>query len=496
MNIDMTAFSTYTLRLAATTVLSLLLSACTVGPDYRKPDTVLPKDWTSAQDNPAESNDIASEQVWWQSFHDPVLNQLIAKAAGSNLDVKIAETRITEARAARASADAVLFPGGDMMASANRQGNQIGFPSGGGPAGLSTLVKQPFNIFKTGFDASWELDLFGGHHRDAESAKAELEASAVSRDDVLISTLAEVARTYVDIRLYQSQLSVLQETIASDMKTTAITKQRFEVGETAGIDVSRSEAQQQHDQTQIPYYRNLLAQAEYSMDVLLGEQPGAAHALVKAAAAVPVSDRQLVLATPAAVIAQRPDIRNAEHKLASATAQQGVAVAKYFPDISLAGFIGLFNTNAGNFLNVSSKSWSMGANVLWPILSFGSLSANLDAADARQQEALAKYQKAIISALSDIERSFTAYTEQDNYTRSLEKATAADLHVYDIALERYKEGLTSFLDVLDAQRRLYASQNQLTLAKAQTSQNLIAVYKSLGGSWKPASESGTEAEKH
>jgi outer membrane protein TolC len=247
---------------------------------------------------------------------------------------------------------------------------------------------------------------------------------------------------------------------------------------------------------QIPYFSNLLAQAEYSMDVLLGERPGVTHALVKTGGPVPVTDKKLILAAPASVIANRPDISNAERKLAAATAQQGVAVSKFFPDISLTGFIGLFNTNAGNLLSVSSKSWTMGANVLWPILSYGALSANLDAADAKQREALTRYQKSILSALSDVERSFTAYTEQEKYMQSLEKSTTADLHVYAIARERYKEGLTSFMEVLDAERTLYASQNQLTLAKAQSSQNLIAVYKNLGGSWKPAPISGADVQQH
>ncbi|MDD5275935.1 MAG: efflux transporter outer membrane subunit [Methylovulum sp.] len=465
--------------------LSLVLSACMVGPDYRKPDTPLPKDWVSSQNKKTAKGEVASELAWWQNFHDPVLNQLMAKAANGNLDVKIAGTRIAQARASSAFANAALFPVGDMMASATRQANQIGFPNSA-PASLSSAVKQPFNIFKTGFDASWELDLFGGHRREAESARAELAASAISLDDVLISTLAEAARTYIEIRQYQAQLRVAEETIAADMKTTAITQQRVELGETAGLDVSRAEAQQQHDQTQIPYYRNLLTQAEYSLDVLLGEQPGAAHRLLNAASAIPASDKQLILAAPASVIAQRPDIRSAERKLASATAQQGAAVAKFFPDISLVGFIGLFNTDAGSLLRVSSKSWTMGANVLWPILSYGSLSANLDAANAKQQEALVKYQQTIISALADVERSFSAYTEQEKYTQSLEKATAADLNISEIALRRYEEGLASFLDVLDAQRGLYASQNQLALAKAQSAQNLIAVYKSLGGSWEVA----------
>jgi NodT family efflux transporter outer membrane factor (OMF) lipoprotein len=463
----------------------LLLTSCMMGPDYRKPDIDLPKTWVSAQDPHNEKDNAAIEQTWWQNFHDPVLNQLIAKASGSNLDIKIAETRIAEARALRDSAEALLFPVGDMMASANRQSNQIGFPSGV-PSSFSGALKKPFNIFKTGFDASWELDLFGGRRREAESAGAELDASLISSEAVLISTLAEIANTYVDIRRYQSQLNIALETVESDKKTTGITKQLFDDGKTAGIDVSRIEALQHQDQTQVSFYSNLLAQAEFGMDILLGEQPGTAHRLVNPVSALPVSDKKLVLVAPAYVIAQRPDVRNAERKLAAATAQQGVAVAKFFPDISLAGFIGLFNTNAGNLLNVSSKSWSMGANVLWPILSYGSLSANLDAADAKQQEALVKYKMTIISALSDVERSFHAYVEQESYSRSMEEAAAAYRHVYEIALKRYQEGLASYLEVLDSQRRLYAAQNQLTLANAQTSRNLIAVYKSLGGGWKPA----------
>ena len=463
--------------------LSFLLSACMVGPDYQKPPTVLPTAWVSAPAQPDQDH-LAIEQTWWKNFNDPVLDRLIAKATTNNLDVKISEERISQARASQSAATAALFPVGDMMANANRQSNLIGLPSGTSSP-LTSALKKPFNIFKTGFDASWELDLFGGHRREAESARAELEASALSRDDLVISILAEVAATYIEIRQYQTQLNLAQETLDADIKTTTITQQRIELGETAGVDVSKMESQQQRDQTQIPNFSNLLSQAEYRMDVLLGEKPGATHALVKPVKALPIMDQKLLLAAPASVIAQRPDIRIAERKLASATAQEGVATAKFFPDISLVGFIGLFNTNAGNLLNVSSKSWSMGANVLWPILSFGSLSANLSGAEARQQEALTKYQKTIISALSDVESSLTAYTEQEKYFQSMEKATAADQNIYDIAVKRYEEGLASYLEVLEVQRKLYSSQNQLTLAKAQTAHTLVAIYKSLGGGWKP-----------
>ncbi|MDO9104183.1 MAG: efflux transporter outer membrane subunit [Methylovulum sp.] len=468
--------------------LGLLLPACMVGPDYRQPATSLPKAWLASQGRQI-LNGAETELAWWRHFHDPVLNQLITKATRGNWDVKMASARIAEARAVRASSDAALFPVGDMMASANRQANQIGFPDSA-PASLSSAVKQPFNIFKMGFDASWELDLFGGHRREAESAQAELEASSLAHDDIVISVLAEVARTYIEIRQSQTQLQIAQQIADSNKQTTSITHQVFNMGETAGMNVSIAEAQQQQVQAQIPYYRSLLAQSEFSLDVLLGEQSGAAHGLIKPIPDLPVGDKQLLLAAPASVIAQRPDIRNAERKLASATAQQGVAMAKFFPDISLIGFIGLFNTNAGNLLNVSSKSWSVGGNVLWPILSYGSLSANLATADAKQQEALANYQKSVIRALSDVERSFSAYIEQEKYTQSVENAVAAELTVYKIARGRYEQGLASFLEVLDVQRNLYTAQSQLILAQAQTAQNLIAVYKSLGGSWKPTPVSG------
>ena len=459
--------------------LSLLLPGCMLlGPDYKKPDNLLPSDWHSAAS--AENHAIA--QAWWRNFHDPLLEQFIEKAAASNLDLKIATTRIAQARATRASAQAALLPSGDLMASANRQANQIGFPGGGGSP-ISQIIKQPFTIFKSGFDASWELDLFGGHRRDAEAAGADLEASMLSHDDLLISVQAEVAHTYLDIRQNQTQWQLAENILSADQKTYEIMQQRFAVGDVAGLEVSRVTTQLEQDNGQTAYYRNLLAQAEYSMDLLLGETPGATQSLLTPVSGIPQCGQELIPATPAKVIAQRPDIRIAERKLAAATAQQGSALAKFFPDISLTGFIGLFNTNAANFINAGSKSWSMGANVLWPILSYGTLAANLDAADAKQQEALSNYQKSILSALSDVERSLTAYQTQQNTLQALERATTAEQNNSTIAQERYTAGVTSYLEVLDAERKLFALQNQLILAQALSAKNLIAVYKSLGGGW-------------
>jgi outer membrane protein TolC len=230
------------------------------------------------------------------------------------------------------------------------------------------------------------------------------------------------------------------------------------------------------------------------MDVLLGEKAGATAQLITSTAPVPVADKALLLAAPAKVIASRPDVRVAERKLASATAEQGVAAAQFFPDVSLTGFLGLLNADAGNLLRTDSKSWDIGGGVLWPILNYGKLSANLHASNARQQEALAQYQKAIITAINDVERSVTAYTKEEDHRAALEAAANDDQHALKIAQDRYKEGLSSFIEVLDAERTLYAAQSQTAASAALASQNLISVYKSLGGGWKDVKTDNKEPE--
>jgi NodT family efflux transporter outer membrane factor (OMF) lipoprotein len=461
---------------------ALTLAACEVGPDYQKPETALPVTWLADEARAADAK-ASVDQQWWNNFHDPVLTQLIERATTGNLDIKIAETRILEARAQVASADAALLPTGDVKSTATREANQFAFPGGAGNP-FGSLLKKPFNSFQNGFDASWELDLFGGNRRAAEAASAQMESSEASRDDVMVSLMAEVARTYVDIRQYQAQLAIVEDTLASDRKALDIAQQRFHAGDAPGIDKIQAESALEQAQTQLPLNRNLLAQAEYSMDVLIGEQPGATHALVAQAAPIPVSNEKLLLAAPASVIAQRPDIRVSERKLAAATGMQGVAVAKFFPDISLSGFFGSLTTDGSQILHGGSQSWLASGGITWPILSYGSLSANLDSANAQQQEAMADYQKTILGALSDVERSLAAYNEQRKFLHAASNAVEKDRHARDIAQERYKNGLTSFIDVLDADRTLFASQDQLTKARAEASQDLIAVYKSLGGGWK------------
>jgi NodT family efflux transporter outer membrane factor (OMF) lipoprotein len=466
-----------------TAFLGLLLASCAVGPDYEKPETKLPDSWKAADGKDAQAE---VEQTWWQNFNDPTLSQLIDKALAGNYDLKIAEARISSARAARFSADTALLPTGDAKGSVTREANQlpvpVSFPG----------ISDPFDIYQTGFDASWELDLFGGKKRALEAATYDLQASEASFGDARVSLLAEVARTYVDIRQYQAQLKIAEATVAADQHTLDITKQRVEAGTAAGLDATQAEALLNEAETQIANYNSQLTQAEYGMDLLLGEQPGAAQSIISDAGSVPAASKKLILAAPAAVIDNRPDIKMAERKLASATAQQGVATAQFYPDISLSGFVGLLNTNAANLATNASKSWMLGGSVLWPILSFGKLEANLESADAAQQEAMVTYQKTIIAALSDVEKSVTAYTQQEKFHDSLTKSVDGNRHASDIARQRYKEGMTSFLEVLDADRTLYTSQIKQAQSDADTTRDLIAVYKSLGGGWEPAATVATK----
>ena len=455
-----------------------ILGACTVGPDYSSPKTDVPQSWLAS----SSTEEVQLQANWWKHFNDPVLDKLIEKAESSNFDLKIAENRITEARASRQMAKSDLLPQANAKASAQREGNQLQFP--GAPASL----KKPFSIYQAGFDASWEADIFGGKKRELESTTAELQASESSLNSIKISMLAEVAKNYINIRQYQAQIKLANDTLAADEKTLEINNKLFKAGTSPKLDVIQAQSRVNDTKSQLPKYESMLAQTEYATDVLLAEKPGYTHSLTMEVKPIPLTDKDLILSAPAKVIANRPDIVMAERKLASATAQQGVATAAFYPDISLSGFIGLMNVDGAHLLESGSKSWSLSGGILLPILNYGKLSANLSATDARQQEALTDYQKSVITALSDVESSVTAYQKDEQEHAALASSVEQKEHAAKIADDRYKLGMTSFLEVLDAKRAQYTTQQQLLISTATTSQNIVAVYKSLGGAWEPAAK--------
>lgn len=455
----------------------ILLASCKVGPDYHPPSADTPKSWLSAKLQPDSDKKTEIEKGWWKHFNDPVLDELIDKGIAGNFDLKIAGARIEEARATREYAKEDLLPTADVKADGNRQANRIAF--GNTPFDLA----KPFNTFEAGFDASWELDLFGGKRRALEADTALFTAEIYSRDDARVQMLAEIARVYVDIRRYQAEIAIADDTVKSAEETVKITNERFENGSTSKLDFLQATTELMQVKSQAIAYQNLLAQSEYQLDLLLGKNPGEAHKIVSAVKPIPTGDDKLVIAAPAEVIAKRPDVRVAERKLAASTAKHGVAIAKLYPDISLSGFIGTLNTNSDKLLSATSKSWDFGGTLLWPILDYGRLSANIKAAKAEEKEALITYQKAVINALIDVERSLTAYNKENENSELVEKAVAENQNTVDIAKQRYNAGITSFTDVLDAERNLYTAQTKLADSNANKAQDFIAVYKSLGGGW-------------
>lgn len=449
-------------------------TSCKVGTDYHAPESDLPAGWLNKS---PECTPLLLEAKWWKSFHDPVLDALIAKAASGNYDLKIAADRIREARAVTASAKADLLPTVNTIADGERQGNRIAF--GNTPFNLA----KPFNTFETGFDASWELDLFGGNRRKVEADNALLIAAIADAQNQRISLYAELAGTYIDLRRYQAQLNVAQATVQADEHTLSIASERYRTGNASNLDAIEAQSKLAEAQGQIPYYQSLIASTELALDVLFGEKPGAAHALTAVPSPLPDAPTDVILAAPSSVIATRPDIRAAERQLAAATAQRNVAVAQFFPDISLSGFFGLLNTSADQLLRANSKSWSVGGNVLWPILNYGHLSAGLHQADARQAEALDTYRKAVLVALADVERSVTSLQDETARQKTLAESAQRETRAVAIASDRYKAGVTSFTDVLEADRTLYLAQNRQIDSEAATLRDVIALYKSLGGAW-------------
>lgn len=457
-------------------ILCLTLTSCKLGPDYHTPDMLLPSHWIEGKTS--GNKNATLQQDWWKQFHDPVLDGLIDRALTQNLDLKIAEARIAEARAVVQANRADLFPVGDLKATGTREANEVALGNLSFP--------KPFNLFQTGFDASWEADLFGGNKRAVESSVALLKAGEATRDDAQVSLLAEVARDYMTIRKLQAQIVVAKAQAESEQTNVKIQQELFTTGNTAETDTIGARTLLLQSQSQLLSYQNTLIVSEYALDLLLGEKPGYVKTVVADIKPVDVADRNILLQAPAEVIANRPDIRVADRQLAASTAEIGIAKAKLFPDISLSGFLGFLNTNSDSLLQANSKSWNIGGNIIWPVLNFGRLTAGITQAKAQGDEALLAYKKAVLAALADVESSVASYGKAEDTRLLLDKAVAENLHGLAIADMRYKAGVTSFADVIVARRALYTAQIQAADATATSADGFIAVYKSLGGGWKMA----------
>ena len=461
------------LRLSFVAGVSLLAAACAVGPDYKAPATP-PAAFQNA--DPAIFTAANPEAEWWKAFGDPVLDQLVGQALSANLDLKIAVARVAEARALFTEQKLDFLPhvtaDGAYVKSDQQQ-----------PGSNGRRVES--QTYQAGFDAGWEIDLFGRVRRGVEAAGAEAGAAEAELRDAQVTVAAEVARNYLELRGAQARLKVAARNLETQRETLRLTKVRFDAGAGSPIDVASAQARLNATEAAIPSLVTAEKRANYRLAVLTGQRPGALDALLVPREA---DTRPLVTALPIGqagdLLRRRPDVQAAERRLASSTAQVGVATADLFPRVSVTGFIGFLSGTSAGFGNSASQAWSVAPTVSWPALDLGSAHARLRAARARDDAALANYDQTVLRALEDLENALVSYRQQQAQLKSLAGQAAASRRAAELARIQYREGGIDFLVLLDAERTLLAAEDALSVAETGVNTDVVAIYKALGGGWK------------
>lgn len=514
----------------AAALLPVAVAGCTVGPNYTPPAMPVPQMYANARPATQPGEQVAAIHMerWWEAFSDPTLDSLIDRAVRNNLDLRIAQSRVREAREQLTIQRAGILPNVNADAGYTRdrfskEGFYIPNGAGGRPSTLggtnggvgnggtlnhvnpslrraagngnnnnnssssglaSAFNRTEIDTWQGGFDASWELDVFGGQRRAIEAARADEQANIEARRDTMVSLLAEVARNYIDLRATQRQLAIARENIRSQQDTLDLTRSRFAAGLATDLDVARAEAQVDTTRATVPGSLTTLQQSAHRIAVLLGQQPSALEQeLLSKEAPIPPAPPMVPVGLPSDLLRRRPDVRRAERQLAAATARVGAATADLFPRFSLTGSLGLASGTFHNIGRLDSAYYSVGPSVSWPIIDFGRIRANIQVQTERQGQAADQYTAAVLVSLEDVENALVAYTQEQARYKELKAAVDANERAVSLATQLYQKGLTDFLTVLDAQRNLFASQDQLVQSEQLVSSDVISLYKSLGGGW-------------
>lgn len=454
---------------------------CVVGPNYHPASANAPGAWSSPVPDGLTSNATAPVS-WWASFNEVELDSLIQRATQSNSDLRVAEARLRQARAVRGGSVADLRPAltaSGSAARAKQSENQPFF----GALPLPPSFPFEYSVYQVGFDASWELDLFGGRRRALEAATAEWEGAIEARNDAMVSLLAEVARNYVELRGTQQRLEIARRNLKLQEEVLELTRARLQAGMATELDVTRTAALRAGMLAAIPPLETVERTAMYGLAVLLGRPPGELVVELSAFSALPHPPSEVPIGLPSDLLRRRPDVRRAERQLAAETARIGVAKSDWFPKISLTGDAGAESVSVSKWFEPGSRFWSIGPNVQWNALDFGRVRAQVHAQTAVQEVALATYQKTVLLSLQEAENAVVAYAHEQNRHQALAEAVNENRHSLELANGLYQSGRVNFLDVLDARRSLYQSEDQLALSDQSVSLNLIVLYKALGGGW-------------
>jgi NodT family efflux transporter outer membrane factor (OMF) lipoprotein len=472
------------LRLGRCLVLAgaLMTSACAVGPDYGLPSIAIPSAWRATADKSAAPAPKLTQ--WWRGFNDPILSALVDEAIAGNLDVATAKARIREARANRQQAIGSLWPNASAVNNANWQYAGTSSGNGASPAGGTTQAASISRSFQAGFDASWEIDLFGGNARSIEAATYSVDASAEQLRSTLLSLIGDVAGNYMEARGYQARMALARRTAAAQRATVNLTKTKFDVGSAASVDVEKATAQALSTEVDLPTSEAAYAQTVHRLSILLGKAPDTVGAtLMRGPVAIPRLDKPLPLGIPADILSNRPDVRLAERQLAQATAQIGVSEANQYPTVSLTGSVTTSGTNLADLGRASTIGWALGPSVSVPLFNGGALQAATDAARARRDESLLSLQSSVLAALGDVENAIVALQKERMRFAKLSEAAEHSRTAARLSKSLFETGTASFLDTLDAERSLYGAEDALLQSRVSIATDTIALAKALGGGW-------------
>jgi multidrug efflux system outer membrane protein len=476
-------------RIGLLFVAPLLCVSCLVGPNYHPPQTDLPSSWTgeppaapekaTGAPQPQPSAGAAADLTgWWHQFGDPKLTSLIEEALQTNYDLQTAQARLRQSRALRGVAAGALWP--QVTVSAAYARVYSGSPSSG--AGTSPGDR---NLFQAGFDASWEIDVFGGIRRSLESASADVLAAQENIHDVQVSLVSEVALDYAQLRGAQQRVVIARNNLESQQRTADITRKRESVGFVSALDVANAEAQVATTLSQIPSLEISARQSVYALSVILARPPADLLKELSEVQALPVVPAQVPVGSPPDLLRRRPDIRQAEALFHAATARVGVAAAELFPTVSVSGSFYWQSGLVRDWFSEINRSWSVGPSVSWSAFAGGSHIANVHVQEAVRDQALIAFRQTILAALQDVENTLIAFSKDQERRRALSDAAADFRRALDLSTQLYIQGETEFINVLDAERSLYASEDALVQSDIDLVTDIIALYKSLGGGWKP-----------
>jgi multidrug efflux system outer membrane protein len=444
-----------------------------VGPHYHPPVTAPVTVINAAPE--AVTTAIEPEAAWWTVFEDPVLDDLIERSGMSNLDLRAAFDRVRQARALFAGQQLNLLPHITSDGTYNRSDEQ--YPGFG-------TARVPIESADLGFDAAWEIDLFGRVRHGVEAARADADASQADARDVGVTVMAEVARNYFELRGAQARLAVARQNAAAQNETLRLTQVQFQVGQGDPVDVDSARARLNATEATIPNLTAAESRARYRLAVLLGLRPGALDDELK-----PLANPAAGLVKPLPIgdasqfLRRRPDVQAAERRLAAETARTGVATADLFPRVTVTGFVGLLSGDVSTLFSHGSQAWAVSPQITWPALDLGSVHARLRAQSAKQDEALATYDQTVLQAIEDLENALTAYRQEQLRITSLAQQVEASRNAADLARIRYKEGSIDFLVLLDAERTRLAAEDDLTAAQTEANTDIVSIYKALGGGW-------------